>query len=496
MSAQAPLSPALSAFLRGIERRAFVFAQLQCGRDREALAAVGRAMRAFGAVSAATPLSGWPAGFWSLLLAQAELSGGQSPLPELAALSSGPRAALLLRLVAGLDFPHAAQVLGVGEATYRFALQRALHQLGEAGISYAALGQLRERLHRQVKTLPEATVAALADERGRVSRGEPEPAPPAPPPPPPAWLRRLPWLGLGLLALAFAATFWEPAPPLPPGGTETLPPELPAEAPAPAAAAPVDADRVIHPDYAALAEAVDDTVSADLAFHSWLAGTGVLATAPAGGAPLPAPVDGPADDVVSFEALPAAQRTLLVPLAGAWPNLDPETRRQVIAHAAHWLALDEPARQALRERIAAWDALPAAERARRRGTHAAWLSLRPEERARVQAAARAFAALPEAERKPLQEAFAALPDDQRASWWLGPEVGGWFAPLQPLFAYVPEAQRPQLLEMLRGLSPEARTDLALLARRLPAEARETLRRDLLSAPPEAREALLRERLGR
>lgn len=496
MSAQAALSPALSAFLRGIERRAFVFAQLQCGRDREALAAVGRAMRAFGAVSAATPLSGWPAGFWSLLLAQAELSDGDSTLPELAALSSGPRAALLLRLVAGLDFPHAAQVLGVGEATYRFALQRALHQLGEAGISYAALGQLRERLHRQVKTLPEATVDALAEQRARVARGEPEPAPPPPTPPPPAWLRRLPWVGLGLLALAFAATFWTPAEPLPPGGTETLPPELPAEAPAPAAVAPVDADRVIHPDYAALAETVDDTVASDLAFHSWLAGTGALATAPDAAEPLPTPVDRSADDVASFEALPAAQRTLLVPLAGAWPNLDPDTRRQVIAHAAHWLALDEPARQALRERIAAWDALPAAERARRRGIHAAWLSLRPAERAQVQAAAVAFAALPETERKPLQDTFAALPDDQRASWWLGPEVGAWFAPLQPLFAYVPEAQRPQLLEMLRGLSPEARADLALLARRLPADARETLRRDLLSAPPEAREALVRQRLGR
>ena len=71
MPASPTPSPALAAFLRGIERRAFVFAQVQSGRDDEALASVGRAMRAFRSVSAVTPLSGWPAGFWSLLLALA-----------------------------------------------------------------------------------------------------------------------------------------------------------------------------------------------------------------------------------------------------------------------------------------------------------------------------------------------------------------------------------------------------------------------------------------
>ena len=45
-AASPPASSALSAFLRGIERRAFVFAQLQCGRDREALAANWRALDA------------------------------------------------------------------------------------------------------------------------------------------------------------------------------------------------------------------------------------------------------------------------------------------------------------------------------------------------------------------------------------------------------------------------------------------------------------------
>ena len=261
----APISSALSAFLRGIERRAFVFVQVQCGHDEDAQAALGRAMRAFREVSAHSPLSAWPAAFWALLVAQAELAEGESDIPELGALSSGPRAALLLRIVAGLDFVHAAQVLGVSEPTYRFALQRALQQLGDAGVSYAVLGALRERLHRQVKTLPAERADALAELRARVLRDAPEPAPVAPCSSP--WRRRLAWIALALLALAFAATFWPRPPTLAPGGVQALPAE-PAPAPMPAGS---DADLVTHPDYAQIAAPEDETLAADLALLSWLA---------------------------------------------------------------------------------------------------------------------------------------------------------------------------------------------------------------------------------
>lgn len=260
------MSPALSAFLRGIERRAFVFAQVQCGRDDEAEVAVGRAMRTFHHLSAHSPLSAWPASFWALLMAQAELSEGDSDVPELTALGSGPRAALLLRMVAGLDFQHAAQVLGVSEPTYRFALQRALQQLGAAGISYAALGALRERLHRQVKTLSPARTASLAAARARVLQGEPEPAPAMPAPPPP-WLRRTLWALLALLVLGFSATYWSPPPSLAPGRIEGLPIET-APVPAPSGGA---ADVVTHPDYAQLAAPQDEALAADLALLSWVA---------------------------------------------------------------------------------------------------------------------------------------------------------------------------------------------------------------------------------
>lgn len=258
-----PASPALSAFLRGIERRAFVFVEVQCGDDEAAEAALGRAMRAFRGLSVLSPLSAWPAGFWSLLMAQAELSEGESQVPELSALSSGPRAALLLRIVAGLDFPHAAQVLGVSETTYRFALQRALQQLGEGGISYSTLSSLRERLHRQVKTLGEERTASLAALRNRVLQGEPEPEPLPPLPSP--WPRRLLWTVLALLGLAFAATFLPtPEAERAAAGPQALPPEA-------VPAAPVQPDPVTHPDFALLAAPADEALAAELALLSWVA---------------------------------------------------------------------------------------------------------------------------------------------------------------------------------------------------------------------------------
>lgn len=280
------MSPALSAFLRGIERRAFVFVELQCGDDQAAEAALGRAMRAFRGLSAASPLSAWPAGFWSLLMAQAELSGGESHVPELSTLSSGPRAALLLRIVAGLDFPHAAQVLGVPETTYRLALQRALQQFGDGDISYASLSALRERLHRQIKTLPEERTVSLAALRQRVLQGEPEAEPlPARPSP---WPGRLLWAVLVLLALAFAATFLL-APEPREAGPQVLPPEdVPAVS--------VEPDPVTHPDFALLAAQDDEALAAELALLSW------VASGQADPLPEPAPAD------ATPEALPSTTK--------------------------------------------------------------------------------------------------------------------------------------------------------------------------------------------
>lgn len=199
--------------------------------------------------------------------------------------------------------------------------------------------------------------------------------------------------------------------------------------------------------------------------------------------------------VAAFQDLAPAERRLLAPLAAAWPGLDAETQQRLRSNARHWLALPPDQRRAMLQRMHEWDALPPAERARRRGAYAAWEALSQAERERVRAAAARVAALGPAQEQALRDAFESLPSDQRQDWWLGPDIGADFARLRPLFAYTPENERAGLLALLRALSPEARNDLAVLARRLPSSERERLRKDLLQAAPETRESLIRERLG-
>ena len=199
---------------------------------------------------------------------------------------------------------------------------------------------------------------------------------------------------------------------------------------------------------------------------------------------------------LAFGNLDPGQRQLLAPLAGAGGFVQFVPRAGLRANAAHWLALPPDEQRALVARMRDWDALPAAERARRRAPFAAWQALTVTEQTRLRALAARVAALPEAERRVLRAGFDALPADERQDWWLGPRIGADFAGLRPLFAFLPEGERPALLEMLRGLSEQARTDLAELARRVPANQRAALRQALLATPPAGREAMIRERLGR
>ena len=197
----------------------------------------------------------------------------------------------------------------------------------------------------------------------------------------------------------------------------------------------------------------------------------------------------------AFQQLDARERTLLAPLAGAWHGLDEPTRAGLRANATHWLALSPAQQNELVARMRTWDASPADRRAHARAPFAAWQALPEDERAQLRALAARVAALPEAERQVLRAAFDALPADERQEWWLGPRIGADFAGLRPLFAFVPEGERPPLLALLRTLSPQARANLAELAKRLPADQRDALRRELVAATPADREALIRDRLG-
>ena len=286
MSPIADPSPALSrtasasaqaAFLRGIERRAFVLLWAQCGDAAGAEAALPVAMAAFHDEARHLPLSAWPARFWSLLLAQPGLSTPrvvEALEPELASLHPGPRIALLLRLVAGLDFAHAAQVLGVSEASYRYALRHALQQLEAVGVSEAALQTLRERLLARVKAMPETQQSALATLR-LAALDDAGAAPPALAKP--ANRRRhAMWIALALLLSLLALSFLRPG--LFALGDSARDHRL--DLPALPAHSLADSDVVMHPDYAQLAHPDQEALAQDLGFYSWLAA----------GAPAPAAI--------------------------------------------------------------------------------------------------------------------------------------------------------------------------------------------------------------
>ncbi len=131
-AATAPLSStaagALSAFLRGVERRALVVAELQCGDPAVAEQALVAVMRAFAGIASDVPMAQWPDRFWILLAHRTPIrmpaEGGrwEAGLGHLQALPPPTRLALLLRIGGGLDEAAAAQILDLSVADYQQAL--------------------------------------------------------------------------------------------------------------------------------------------------------------------------------------------------------------------------------------------------------------------------------------------------------------------------------------------------------------------------------------
>ncbi|MDR0184308.1 sigma-70 region 4 domain-containing protein [Lysobacter arvi] len=306
--------PALSAFLRGVERRGAVLAELQAGDAAAGDAALADAMRQFRPEAAHLPMADWPRRFWALLLAQPRLAHRTAvavPIEatdRLGELGSGPRAALLLRVAAGLSEEEAASVLGVGLSSYRLALQRALPHHADGRADPLAWQQLREQIHRRIKTLPPERLVRLSSAREAVLRGESGAGDAAPPPTTtarPCWLMPLLWSLLALCMLAMAATF------LPlgsgvqgVGGNRRVEIEPLPEADAPAAAYGEEAGLIMHRDFALLADPHGEAAAQDMEFNSWLAAqqaAGVTAPTPPPDQPLqedvaPSPV---ADGIAS-----------------------------------------------------------------------------------------------------------------------------------------------------------------------------------------------------
>jgi hypothetical protein len=191
-----------------------------------------------------------------------------------------------------------------------------------------------------------------------------------------------------------------------------------------------------------------------------------------------------------FDALPAAQRTLLDPARSQWPQLDPDHRAALVAAARQWLDMDPAQRSALRARMQSWDAQPATVRAQRRAPFAAWQRLSAADQRRVRLSAAAFAQLPVERQQALRATFSRLPAEQQQVWWLGPGLAPDVIAAGGLFAFVPEGERAALLDVVRDLPPASRMQLAQLSVRMNAPQLAALRRALIAATPEQRPELI------
>ena len=169
---------------------------------------------------------------------------------------------------------------------------------------------------------------------------------------------------------------------------------------------------------------------------------------------------------------------------------------QDATNASRWAAMSPTTQAEWQQRRLAWDALPRHERDDRRARYAAWRALDEIQRARLRAAASEIAALPPEHQAALRTQFSVLDGMQRQGWRLGPELGADWPRLQPLFAFVPPAERDGLLSLLRRLDAEQRDDLAALAQRLPPQDRDGFRRELLAVSEAQRRAWLRQRRDR
>ncbi len=284
-------TPAIAAFLRGIERRAAVFAQWQSGDIEAGDAALARAMVGFVDAAPRAAFTEWPRRFWSLLLAvpglraPQPLGAGGDGLSGLATLAGGPRVTVLLRLVAGLAEHEAAAVLGVSRATYRLGLQRALPHRADGSPDAEAWRALAADVQAEIRALPPDRLARLAALREAALRGEALPlrrvplAPPVdtagPAPTAPASVRpRWVWPALTVVFLAtLAALAWTWR-----GGVDGLADDaririeaLP-DADAPAARYDDELALLTEPDFELLV-APDDRAAwrEDPAFFAWLA---------------------------------------------------------------------------------------------------------------------------------------------------------------------------------------------------------------------------------
>jgi hypothetical protein len=168
---------ALAAFLRGVERRALVVAELQCGDAARAEQTLVAVMRAFAAVASDLPMAQWPTRFWTLLgqrQALREPVGGQwlPPLAALGEMAPLPRLALLLRVGGSLDEGIAMRVLDQDQAGYQHLLADACPRDAHGQPDASAWRQLAEQVQGRIRDLPAKRLQQLQQPAAPVASTE------------------------------------------------------------------------------------------------------------------------------------------------------------------------------------------------------------------------------------------------------------------------------------------------------------------------------------
>lgn len=318
MSETSETPAALSAFLRGVERRAVLFAQLQAGDPEVGDAALLAAMRAFRNHAASAPMAEWPRRFWTLLVASPGLRQNAAAarwplaLQRLGILEPPVRAALLARLVAGLAEDDATAVLGLDQAGYRQALTSACPRDATGRPDPEGWRLLAEAAQQQLRDLPPDRLTRLARLRENAIAGtsarQPSPVPASWVPEQPPGTRRWRWalLVLVVCGAAIAATYRWPqmfnrfSAADPSAGAETGslagPPIVTEALPSSPPAARYDAAfaQLSHPDFDLLLDTEGEAIAQQADFYAWYAAGApaeAAATVSAGGNTLPESTD-------------------------------------------------------------------------------------------------------------------------------------------------------------------------------------------------------------
>ncbi|MGY3266161.1 hypothetical protein ACVWZN_002234 [Lysobacter sp. HA35] len=255
---------ALAAFLRGVDRRAAVLAELQTGAPTVGDAALTRAMAIFREAALESPMADWPRLFWTLLLRQPALRNARDVhIDGLPTASAAVRSALLLRLAAGLDEAAAADVLGVTVDQLRTAVIRALPTLPDGAPDASAWTQLQRNVQQRIRDLPASRALQLARMREGALAGPAERFFPQRPDRRPRWIAAVVVVAL----LAFFGLRWF-------NGARDGEVRIAALPPAgePASRYEHDSGLIAHPDFEQLADPDGARLAQDAAFLSWMVG--------------------------------------------------------------------------------------------------------------------------------------------------------------------------------------------------------------------------------